>query len=222
MDIASNRAVKLVSIALIATVVLQLIYMAFLGGPQPAEAGAALTNADVIRYFDERGAQITSVWAIEAAAFIIIALTAFVTLARGAAMAAAWCALGLFGVFNLIQIGIGLAMFEPAARAGGDESGLFFVFVSGAFFFFYLAKVFLGIAAASFGLRIAGARSAGLKILGGMTLIAGLTAIGANFAAMMLGNPVLLLAGATGTVAALFTAVAAGFALRLSKLRLSR
>ncbi|MXP45856.1 hypothetical protein GRI43_00425 [Altererythrobacter luteolus] len=217
MDIASNRAVKFVSIALIATVVLQLVYMAFLGGPQPAEAGAALTSADVIRYFDERGTEITAVWAIEAAAFIIIALSAFVTLARGAAMPVAWCALGLFGVFNLVQIGIGLAMFEPAARAGGDETGLFFVFVSGAFFFFYLAKLFLGIAATFFGLRIVSGNSAGLKVLGGLTLIAGLAAIGANFAAMAAGNSVLFIAGATGTAAALFTAVAAGFAMRLSR-----
>ncbi len=214
MDIARNRAVKIVSIALIATVVLQIVYMAFLGGPKPAEAGAALTNADVIRYFDERGGDITAVWLIEALAFMTIALGGFIALARGAAVPLAWAALGLFGVFNLVQIGMGLAMFEPAARAGGDDSGLFFLFVSGAFFFFYLAKAFLGLAAVNFGVRLVAARSTGLKVLGGLTAVAGLAALGFNVAAMALGNPVLFLAGASGTLAALFTAISAGFALR--------
>lgn len=214
MDIVSNRAVKIVSIALIATVVLQIVYMAFLGGPKPAEAGAALTNADVIRYFDERGGEITAVWLVEALAFMAITLGGFIALARGAALPLAWAALGLFGVFNCVQIGMGLAMFEPAARVGGDDSRLFFLFVSGAFFFFYLAKAFLGIAATVLGIRLVAVHSTGMKALGGLTAIAGLAAFGLNIAAMAMGNPVLFLAGASGTVAALLAAIAAGYALR--------
>lgn len=214
MDIARNRAVTTVSIALIATVVLQIVYMAFLGGPKPEEAGAALTNADVIRYFDERGGVITTVWLIEALAFMAIALGSFVALARGAALPLAWAALGLFGVFNLVQIGMGLAMFEPAARAGGDDSSVFFLFVSGAFFFFYLAKAFLGIAAVTFAIRLVASRAGGMKVLGAITAVAGIAALGLNIAAMAMGNPVLFLAGAAGTVAALLTASVAGIALR--------
>lgn len=46
MDSVALRAAKLVAIALITTVVLQIVYMLFLGGPAPREDGAALTNAD--------------------------------------------------------------------------------------------------------------------------------------------------------------------------------
>lgn len=214
MDIAASRAAKLVVFSLIATVVLQLVYMASLGGPTPLEEGAPLTNADVIRYFDQRGSEITAVWSTEAFAFLIIAVGSFFVASRGLKNSLAWVALGLAGVFNTMQIGIGLSMFEPAARAGGDDSGLFFLFVSGAFFFYYVAKVMIGLAGIAVGLQLLKGATTGAKVLGGITVLLGLGAAVTNGAAMALGNPVLLIAGAVGTLATLFVAIAAGKASR--------
>ena len=214
MDITANRATRIVAVSLIAIVVLQIVYMAFLGGPKPLEAGTPLSNADVLRYFDERGAEITTVWTLEAMAFLAIALGSLVIALRGASNTTAWAALSLFGVFNMIQIGMGLAMFEPAARAGGDDMGLFGTFVSGAFFFYFVAKVMLGVAALIFGLRLLGAATGGIKALAGLTALVGAAAIGLNVAGMALGMSVLMYAGAAGTAAALFTALTAGKATR--------
>ena len=210
MDINASRAVKLVVFSLITTVILQLVYMAALGGPSPLEAGAPLTNADVIRYFDERGAEITAVWTTEAFAFLIIAVGSFVALASGVKSSAAWAALGLAGVFNMVQIGIGLAMFEPAARVGGDDSGLFFLFVSGAFFFYFVAKMLIGVAGIVLAGSLLKSEATGQKILGWITGLLGLVTILTNGAAMALGSSVLVAAGAVGTLATLFVAVAAG------------
>lgn len=210
MDIAASRAAKIVVFSLIATVILQLVYMVSLGGPSPLEEGSPLTNADVIRYFDQRGGEITAVWGMEALAFLIIAAGSFFAASRGLKNGLAWVALGLAGVFNTVQIGIGLSMFEPAARVGGDDSGLFFLFVSGAFFFYYVAKVLIGVAGLVLGMHLFKDTATGAKALGGITAIAGLASIAANGAAMALGNPVLLIAGATGTLATLFVAIAAG------------
>ena len=91
MDIGAKRAIKVVAIALITTVVLQIVYMAFLGGPKPLEEGAALTNADVIRYFDERGNEIRLVWTLEAVAFLSIALGSLIALVNHFAGREACC-----------------------------------------------------------------------------------------------------------------------------------
>lgn len=216
MDITANRAVKIVAISLLATVLLQIAYMVFLGGPKPLEAGAALTNADVLRYFDERGPEITALWTMEAIAFLAIAMGSIVALVRSGSNTVIWTALGLSGVFNTVQIGIGLAMFEPAARAGGGENGLFFTFVMGAFFFYFVAKALIGIAGVMLGMQMFVSGSGGAKALGGVTLVTGLGAVLTNVAAMALGSPALIAAGAAGTLATLFVAIAALLSLRRS------
>ncbi|GAA4643013.1 hypothetical protein GCM10023115_09730 [Pontixanthobacter gangjinensis] len=208
MDITANRAVKIVAASLFATVLLQIAYMAFLGGPTPLKAGEPLTSVDVIRYFDNRGGEIAALWTMEAIAFLAIAMGSIVALVRTGANAVVWTALGLSGVFNTVQIGIGLAMFEPAARAGGDDTGLFFTFVMGAFFFYFVAKALIGLAGVVFGMKLIGSASGGAKALGVVTALTGLGAVAINVAAMALGGPVLFAAGAAGTVATLFLAIA--------------
>lgn len=205
-----QRAKQALIVALIATVVLQLVYMASLGGPQPAEPGQPMTGADVIRYFDERGPEIKTVWMIEAIAFLTIALSAFVMLARGVAIPLALAALGLSGVFNTIQIGMGLAMFEPAQRFAGDDIGLFYTFVGGAFFYYFVAKTLVGLAGFVVGLKVAAQPGGASKAIGWLAVITGLAALVAGITAMALGFPALLAAGAIGTLATLFAALALG------------
>lgn len=204
------RSQQILVVALIATVVLQIIYMVSLGGPQPAEPGAPTTGADVIRYFDERGSEVTTVWAIEAVAFLAIAVGAFLALTHGVAHKLALVALGLSGIFNTVQIGIGLAMFEPAARVGGDDPALFYTFVSGAFFFYFAAKALIGLAGLSLGASVLRRKGGLAKALGGLAALSGLAAIVANIAGMAVGFPALFAAGAAGTVATLFAALALG------------
>lgn len=204
------RSQQVMVVALIATVVLQIVYMVSLGGPQPAEPGAPTTGSDVIRYFDERGSEVTTVWAIEAVAFLAISVGAFLALAHGVAHRLALVALGLSGIFNTVQIGIGLTMFEPAARVGGDDPALFYTFVSGAFFFYFAAKALIGLAALSLGTNVLGRKGGLAKAVGGLAALTGLAAIATNIAAMAVGFPALFAAGAAGTSATLFAALALG------------
>ena len=198
----------LVAAALLVTVVLQVAYMALLGGPKPADPTAGLTNADVLRYFADHGTGVTLVWTTESVAFVAIMLGGVVALVREPSRGWLWACLAAAGLFNLVQIGFGLAMFQPAALAGGGENGLFFTFVSGAFFFYFLAKLLAGLGAMALGWELARNPQAARRIGGWLALVAGLVSAIANLLAMAQGNAMLMAAGASGTACALVLALA--------------
>ena len=60
-----------------------------------------------------------AIWTIEALGFLTMAVFALVALARSATAPVVWASVALGGVFNVIQAGMGLAMFGPL-RLGGE------------------------------------------------------------------------------------------------------
>ncbi|QLC23801.1 hypothetical protein HFP57_01295 [Parasphingopyxis algicola] len=208
MDTTTRRTGILIAAALILTVITQIAYMMMLGGPQAADPNVGVTNADVARYFTERWAEIATVWTIELAAFAVIAVAALVAMVRGAPAPAAWAALLFSGVFNVIQVGIGLSMFRPAALAGEALAPVFSVVVGGAFLFYFLAKVLLALAGIGFGLLLFAREKASAKVVGALSILVGLVAAALNILAIPQGMALVFEAGAAGTAAALTTAIA--------------
>ncbi|MBC2778177.1 hypothetical protein [Parasphingopyxis marina] len=209
MDMTTKGAGTIIAIALIVSIATQIFYMATLGGPQPSDPAAGVTHADVVAYFTERWAEIAAVWMIELAAFALIAIAALVAMTRGAPMSWAWGALALAGAFNLIQLGMGLAMFKPAATGGAELQPVLDIIVSGAFFFYFLAKALIGLAGIGFGLALWREPSAMTKVVAISSILVGAAAAIANIATLPQGMALIFPAGATGTAAALFTGLAA-------------
>ncbi|MDE1467674.1 hypothetical protein [Aurantiacibacter sp. D1-12] len=203
-----HRISAIVAIALISTVVTQVLYMAFLGGPQPADPAVGMTNADIARYFTDRWQEVATIWTIEAVAFMTIAIGALTAL-PGGRRRLGWAALAVAGVFNLVQIGIGLSLFKPIALAGEAHTWMFWAFVGGAFAFYFIAKIAVGVAAAAFGFGLMREAHGMMgRVTGGLALLAGVAAAVVNVAALGAGMGWLMIAGGTGTLAALLLAVA--------------
>lgn len=216
MDSTTRRAGTLIAAALIIAVATQIFYMMTLGGPQPSDPAAGVTNADVVAYFTDRWAEVATVWTIELACAVIIAVAALIALVRGAAAPAAWAALIFAGVFNAIQVGMGLSMFKPAALAGEALTPVFLTIVAGAFLFYFLAKVLIGLAGIGLGLVLFSSASTPVKAAGALSILVGLTAAAANILAIPQGMALVFEAGAAGTLAALTTGIAAWMVTRQS------
>ena len=203
-----RRAGRVVVLALLISVATQIVYMIALGGPSPEEPGAAVTHADRARYFTERWPEIAAVWTVELAAFTTLAVAALVALSRSTATPTAWAALAVAGLFNVLQVGIGLSMFRPAVTAGDALEPLFTTVLGGAFFLYFLAKALVGLAGAGFGLRLIRQPDALARVVGGLAMLVGLIAAGINIAALPTARALTVPAGASGTAAALTTAMA--------------
>lgn len=187
MEITANRAAKLTAGLLLITVITQIIYIAISnsGGEPPRML----------------------IWTSEAVAFLGIATFALVVLARTVSHTAAWAAIAMGGLLNVIQVGMGLAMFGPLKDAGEAMAPAFTSILAGAFFLYFAGKFLFGFAAIVMGsamLRGSGAA----KIIGGLTALIGLGAVLTNLLAMAVGMEGLYPAAAAGTAAALFLAIA--------------
>ena len=139
-------------------------------------------------------------WFTELFAFAGIAIIAHTLAARRPGQGLAWSTIAFAGVLNTFQVGIGLSMFGPAMEAGDTTPQLFAAVLAGAFFFYFLAKLLLGVAAIVLGLPAL--RSAGMfgKAAGGVALLAGVAAIGLSLLAMIDAKTWTFSAGAAGTV----------------------
>lgn len=209
MTATARTAGTLVGAGLLISVVTQIVYMIILGGPQPSDPAQGVTHADVVAYFTDRWVEIGTVWTIEIVAFTAIGIGALLALSHRAPAAIAWAALLLSAIFNMIQAGFGLSMFAPSAAAGEEFSAIASMIVDGAFFFYFLAKFLIGIGAIGIGLTLF-ARAGGLaKLVAGATIFSGLVAMGVNLIALPQARALILWAGATGTLAALFLGFAA-------------
>ena len=209
MDTTTRRAGTLIAAAFIITIISQIFYMATLGGPQASDPEVGVTNADVVAYFTDRWADVATVWTIELAAFMVISVAALVLLVRTNFAPAAWAALSASGMLNAIQVGIGLSMFRPAALAGEALEPLFMTVVGGAFVFYFLAKVLIGMAGIGLGLILFSGSSGTGKAVGALAILIGAAAALLNIYAIPQGLAQVFLAGASGTVAALTTGIAA-------------
>ena len=217
MTASTRTAGLLVGVGLLVSVLSQIVYMVLLGGPSPADPEQGITNADVVRYFTERWPEIAAVWTTEIVAFAAIAIGSLIALANRAPATIAWAALLLSAIFNILQAGIGLSMFAPAATAGEELAPVFSTIVGGAFFFYFFAKLMIGTGAAALGAALFG-RASGLgKIIAVLAAFGGLGAAVVNLAALPQGMALTELAGGTGTIAALFAGLAALLITRGSK-----
>lgn len=183
---------KIVAISLMLTVVSQVAYM------------AALSDVGIVEGWTVRSA----IWTIELLLFAIIALTGLVGLTKAPQLQMAWSAIAVSGLANVLQAGIGLSMFLPATEAGEDFAPLMETVLAGAFVFYFLAKVFIGFAAIAFGMLLFRDQAVSHKIVGVLSGVSGLAALGLNVAALPQGLGLVLPAGASGTIATLFLAIA--------------
>ncbi|MBX7493432.1 thiamine biosynthesis protein ThiC [Qipengyuania sp. 1NDW9] len=138
-------------------------------------------------------------WFTELFAFSISAIFAHALAVRRPVEAALWSTIALAGVLNVIQVGMGLSMFAPAMEAREAVPQLFAAILSGAFFFYFLAKLLLGGAALVLGFSALSAEGALAKGAGGLAALAGLAAIGLSLAAMVDSESWTFPAGAAGT-----------------------
>ncbi|RED15894.1 hypothetical protein [Parasphingopyxis lamellibrachiae] len=214
MNSTIRQAGTLIAAALIISIITQIFYMVTLGGPQPSDPAVGITNADVVAYFTDRWSEVATVWTIELAAFAVIAVAALTALTRGAAAPVAWAALFLAATFNILQVGIGLSMFRPAALAGEALAPVFLTVVAGAFLFYFFAKALIALAGIGLGIVLLSSASTAAKVAGILSIAVGLIAAALNIYAIPQGMGFVFPAGAAGTAAALTTGIAAWMATR--------
>lgn len=190
MQYSARRASYIAAFFLIVTVVTQLIYI-------------GLRSAEI--EFDS-----STIWTIEAVAFLAISVFACVPMARGSAHTAAWAAVALGGVFNVIQVGMGLAMFGPVSEAGEALAPAFQSILAGAFFLYFAGKFLFGFAGILLGLHLIRIGGGAAKAVGALAALTGLGALATNLMGMSAGMDMVMVAGGAGTAATLFLAIAAG------------
>jgi hypothetical protein len=193
----STRSLAIsVSIMLLLTVATQILYIATL-------SGVGIVDGWPLR---------STVWTAELLLFTAIAITSIVGLVRSSDMQLGWAALIVAGLINMVQSGIGLSMFLPAAKAGEAFAPLMGTLLAGSFLFYNLAKAILGFAALIFGLSLFHNDQSIGRMIGVVSAIAGAIAIALNIAAVHMGLGSVPFSGASGAIATLF----AGCALWLS------
>ena len=188
MDFTAQRAATLSAILLIVTVITQIIYFAISsGGGTPPRM---------------------IIWTAEAVAFLRISTFALVALAKHASNAAVWAAIAVGGILNVVQVGMGLAMFGPLKEAGEAMAPAFDSVLAGAFFLYFAGKFMFGFAGVLIGKNMASGPSGMIKGIGVLTAMAGVAAIVTNLRGMAIGMDAVFQAGAAGTVATLLLALA--------------
>ncbi|MDA7787978.1 hypothetical protein N8940_01960 [Sphingomonadaceae bacterium] len=185
MELIATRNAKLTAIALVVVALTQVAYITL--------KGDTITG--------------TMIWTVEAFAFLAIAVLPLTVIGRSTAPLA-WGALSLFGVFNVVQAGMGLTMFAPLDNAGEAMAAAKAAVLAFAFFMYFSGKMMLGLAAIIIGLGLFKTGGGLAKAVGGLAAVAGLAAFLGNGAGIIHGIEAVRIAGATGTVAALFAAIA--------------
>ena len=188
MDFTARRSTQIVIVALFSVVITQLIYVAL------SSAGADI-NRMVI-------------WTTEAVAFLAMSLFGLILLAQSNSNGVAWIAIVLAGIFNVMQVGMGLAMFGPLTDAGEAMAPAFQSVLAGAFFLYFVGKFLFGFAAILTGATLLRSGVGTAKGVGGLAVLSGLAAMVTNLVAMAVGMGMVQSAGAAGTAAALFLGLA--------------
>ena len=179
MTFSIRGAAIAVSLALLGTVATQLFYVGVISG---------LEDGTLLR-------KIT--WTTEMALFSLVAVAALPLASRSTAPLV-WAAIAISGLMNVIQVGIGLSEFAPAQESA--DKAVFQSVLQGAFFLYFHAKALIGLAAV--GLGIAAFQRGGLgKVLGGLSILAGLAAAVLGLLGMANGMALTFAAGAVGTAA---------------------
>lgn len=199
MDFTTRRSTQILIVALFSVVITQLIYVVL-----------SSTGADINR---------TVIWTAEAVAFLAMSLFGLILLVQSNSNSnsAAWIAIVLAGIFNVIQVGMGLAMFGPLTDAGEGMAPAFQSVLAGAFFFYFVGKFLFGFAAILTGAILLRSGAGAAKGVGGLAVLTGLSAMATNLVAMAVGMDMVQSAGAAGTAAALFLGIALMFVARAER-----
>lgn len=179
-----KRSTTIVALALLATVLTQVLYVTVLG------------DAGLVEGWGMRSA----LWTTETIAFALAAVAALVALVSGGMLRTTFAGIAVASLFNAIQAGIGLGTFLPLGEAGDTQGPVLGAMLGFAFLFYFLAKSILGLAAIAVG-RLLLTGSTGHKVLGGLAILAGLAAFVLNGWATLGGQGMTMPAGAAGTVA---------------------
>lgn len=181
-----------VSIMLLLTVATQSLYLATL-------SGVGIVDGWPLR---------STIWTTELLLFTGITIASLVGLTRSSDMQWGWAALLVSGLINILQSGIGLSMFLPAAKAGAEFAPLMGTLLAGSFLFYNLAKAVLGLVALIFGLSLFRNDKTIGRVIGLVSMVAGVIAIVLNIAAVRLGLGSVPFSGASGSVATIFAGCA--------------
>ncbi len=190
MPETSRSIATYISIMLLLTVATQIFYIATLGG------------VGIVEGWPPR----STLWTAEILLFSGITIASLVALVRSPAMPWGWAALVVAGAINIVQSGIGLSMFLPAAKAGPEFAPLMGTLLAGSFMFYNLAKAIIGLAALLFGLSLFRSDMTKVRAVGLISMIAGVIAIVLNIAAVRLGLGSVPFSGASGAIATLLAA----------------
>jgi hypothetical protein len=196
MDFTARRSMQIVIVALFSIVITQIIYVVL-----------SSTGADINRMV---------IWTAEAVAFLAMSLFGLILLVQSNSNSnsAAWIAIVLAGIFNVIQVGMGLAMFGPLTDAGEAMAAAFQSVLAGAFFFYFVGKFLFGFAAMLMGATLLRSGVGAAKGVGGLAVLTGLAAMVINLIAMAVGMDMIQSAGAAGTAVTLLLGLALTFAAR--------
>ncbi|MDG2004104.1 MAG: hypothetical protein P8J20_12315 [Novosphingobium sp.] len=148
-------------------------------------------------------------WRIEVVAYLAIALFGG-ALVRSHPLTGTGLAAG--GVFNIIQLGIGLSAFRPLLDGGEHLAPVFDALWRTAFFLYFTGKAAFGVAGLAYGTHLWRTRSGASRGFGGIVAALGAAGLITAIAAMVTGVQLLMLAGAVGVAAATLLALALIFA----------
>ena len=179
MTTGFKGAAQIAAIALLITVVTQIIYITI-------SNGGGTPPRDII-------------WSVETIVFVVIAIAGLALLPARPLIRAG---LATGGIFNTIQAGMGLVMFAPLG-----DGPVFDAVLAMAFLLYFVAKIAFGVAAVAAAVALWAISGAG-KIVGALAGLTGLAAIAINTAAVFPASDLMFPAGAAGTAAAAFLALA--------------
>ncbi|BFM18143.1 hypothetical protein R50073_43260 [Maricurvus nonylphenolicus] len=149
-------------------------------------------------------------WGLEGVLFTILIAFAGAAMVQAKNSLVGWSAIAFSAVLNVVQVSIGLTMFEPFREAANQLDTLGAVagsVVALSFMIYYAAKFLLGFAALIFGMATI---AKGNKLLGGLTVLAGVIAMLANATLIIFGRDGFLpspVAGGSGVLATLLLAL---------------
>ena len=184
MQTTFTRAAQIAAIALLAAVVTQVIYIVI-------SNGGGTPPRDII-------------WSVEVILFVTTAIAGLALLPARPAIGAG---IAVGGTLNTVQAGMGLVMFGPLGEAGDALAPVFGAVLGMAFLLYFAAKIALGVAAVAAAASLWATKGLG-KIIGALAGLTGLAAIAINTAAIFPATDLTFPAGAIGTVATAFLALA--------------
>ncbi|MGB3738267.1 MAG: hypothetical protein WA948_02825 [Pontixanthobacter sp.] len=185
---AIQRATTMIATLLLSVVATQIVYFVLSSG-----------GADIARPI---------IWTVEAVLFLGLAVVALDPMVKQPRLSVIWGAIAMGGVLNVVQVGMGLAMFPPLKDAGEAMAPAFDAVLAGAFFLYFAGKFLFAAAGIAAGLVLLRRAAMGGKIAGILAIISGFAALLVNIYAMGAGMSAVFIGGAMGTAATLFLAIA--------------